>query len=110
MPTIKLFESKAIRSVWNKVDQKWYFSVQDVVQILSDSADVEQCIKKMLSRDAQTGSNWGTICTLVEMIAADGKKRKIQATDTKGLLRIIQSKTLDLKSALHSSHKTALPN
>jgi len=45
----------------------------------------------MLSRDEQLKNNWGTICTLVEMTAADGKKRKIQASDTKGLLRIIQS-------------------
>lgn len=45
----------------------------------------------MLSRDEQLKSNWGTICTPVEMTAADGKKRKIQASDTKGLLRIIQS-------------------
>jgi DNA-damage-inducible protein D len=45
----------------------------------------------MLSRDEMLKTNWGTICTLVEMEAADGKKRKIQAADTKGLLRIIQS-------------------
>lgn len=45
----------------------------------------------MLSRDEQLKSNWGTFCTLVEMEAADGKKRKVQAADTKGLLRIIQS-------------------
>lgn len=45
----------------------------------------------MLSRDGQLKSNWGTICTLVEMDAADGKKRKVQAANTQGLLRIIQS-------------------
>lgn len=91
MSNIKLFESKQIRSVWNEVDQKWYFSVQDVVQVLTDSVDVKQYIKRMLSRDEQLKSNWGTICTLVEMEAADGKRRKVQASDTKGLLRIIQS-------------------
>ena len=91
MSNIKLFESKQIRSVWNETEQKWYFSVQDVVEVLTDSADVKQYIKKMLSRDGQLKSNWGTICTPVEMIAADGKKRKIQSADTKGLLRIIQS-------------------
>ncbi|SMC61334.1 BRO family protein [Pedobacter nyackensis] len=88
---IKLFESKRIRSEWSETEQKWYFSVQDVVAILTDSTDVKQYIKKMLSRDEQLKSNWGTTCTLVEMLAADGKKRKIQASDTKGLLRIIQS-------------------
>ena len=88
MSHIKLFESKQIRSVWNEAEQKWYFSVQDVVEILTDSADVKQYIKKMLSRDEMLQSNWGTICTLVEMEAADGKKRKVQAADTKGLLTI----------------------
>lgn len=91
MSNIKLFESKQIRSVWNEEEQKWYFSVQDVVEVLTDSSDVKQYIKRMLSRDEQLKSNWGTICTLVEMEAADGKKRKVQAANTKGLLRIIQS-------------------
>ncbi|MBX2935479.1 MAG: Bro-N domain-containing protein [Ferruginibacter sp.] len=91
MSNIKLFESKQIRSVWNEGEQKWYFSVQDVVGILTDSSDVKQYIKRMLSRDEQLKDNWGTICTLVEMEAADGKMRKVQAADTKGLLRIIQS-------------------
>lgn len=91
MSNIKLFESKQIRSTWNEAEKKWYFSVQDVVEVLTESADVKQYIKRMLSRDEQLKSNWGTICTPVEMIAADGRKRKIQASDTKGLLRIIQS-------------------
>jgi hypothetical protein len=91
MSSIKLFESKKIRSIWNEVEQKWYFSIQDVILILSDSIDIKQYVKRMLSRDEQLKNNWGTICTLVEMEALDGKKRKIQAADTKGLLRIIQS-------------------
>ena len=91
MSNIKLFESNQIRSVWNEKDQKWYFSVQDVIEVLSNSTDVKQYIKKMVSRDEMLKSNWGTICTLIEMEAADGKRRKIQASDTKGLLRIIQS-------------------
>ena len=91
MSSIKLFESKQIRSVWDGKDQKWYFSVQDVIEVLTDSSDVKQYIKRMISRDEMLKSNWGTICTLVEMEAADGKRRKIQASDTKGLLRIIQS-------------------
>ncbi|MBU3663987.1 MAG: phage antirepressor protein [Bacteroidetes bacterium] len=91
MSNIKLFESKQIRSAWNEHEQKWYFAVQDVVAVLTESADVKQYIKKMLSRDANLKSNWGTICTLVEMKASDGKKRKIQASDARGLLRVIQS-------------------
>lgn len=91
MANIKLFESKKIRSVWNEAEQKWYFSVADVVEALTDSADVKQYIKKLRQRDDQLNSNWGTICTPLEMIAADGKKRKVQAANVEGLLRIIQS-------------------
>ena len=91
MSNIKLFESKQVRSAWNEAAQKWYFSVQDVIEVLTDSTDVKQYIKRLLSRDAQLKSNWGTICTLVEMVAADGKQRKVQAATAQGLLRIIQS-------------------
>ncbi len=91
MPNIKLFESKKIRSVWNETEQKWYFSVADVVEALTDSTDVKQYIKRLRQRDELLNSNWGTICTPLQMIAADGKKRKIQAANVEGLLRIIQS-------------------
>lgn len=91
MNSIKLFESKTVRSVWNETEEKWYFSVQDVVSVLTETVNVKDYIKKIKKRDSQLDSNWGTICPLVEMIAADGKKRKIQAADAKGLLRIIQS-------------------
>jgi DNA-damage-inducible protein D len=91
MTDIKLFESKRIRSAWNEADQKWYFSIQDVVQLLTDASDVKDYIKKMKKRDLQLNSNWGTICPLVEMVAADGRKRKVQAANAQGLLRIIQS-------------------
>ena len=91
MSQIKLFESKQIRSVWNEAEEKWYFSVQDVIEVLTDSIDPKQYIKRMLSRDQNLKAKWGTICTPVEMLAADGKRRKIQAADTQGLLRIIQS-------------------
>ena len=88
---IQIFEDKRIRTAWNEETEEWYFSVSDVVEILTDSRDVKQYIKKMRSRDAELNSKWGTICTPVEMIALDGKKRKIQAADVAGILRIIQS-------------------
>ncbi len=91
MPNIKLFESKKIRSVWYEEEQKWYFSVADVVEALTDSVNAKDYIKKMRRRDHLLNSNWGTICPPLEMIAADGKKRKIQAANVEGLLRIIQS-------------------
>jgi DNA-damage-inducible protein D len=91
MSNIKLFESRKIRSTWNEAEQKWYFSVADVVEALTDSTDVKQYIKRMRQRDNELNANWGTICTPVEMTAADGKRRKIQAANVEGLLRIIQS-------------------
>ncbi len=57
MSNIKLFESKQIRSTWNEADQKWYFSIQDVVQLLTDTSDVKDYIKKMKKRDSQLNFN-----------------------------------------------------
>lgn len=91
MSSIKLFESKKIRSVWNEEEQKWYFSVADIVEVLTESSDVKQYVKKIRQRDKQLNFIWGTICTPLEMTAADGKKRKILSANVEGLLRIIQS-------------------
>ena len=88
---IQLFENQTIRTAWDAEQEEWYFSVVDVVHALTDSTDPKQYIKKMRSRDPELGGKWGTICTPVEMVAADGKKRKIQAANIEGLLRIIQS-------------------
>ncbi len=88
---ITLFEDTKVRIVWDDEQEKYYFSVADIVQILTDSADVKQYIKRMRSRDAELDSKWGTICTPVEMIAPDGKRRKTQAADLEGIFRIIQS-------------------
>ena len=88
---IQIFESQQIRTAWNDEQEEWYFSVQDVVAVLTDSVDPKQYIKKMRTRDLELSSNWGTICTPVEMTAADGKRRKIQAANVEGILRIIQS-------------------
>jgi len=79
------------RTYWDEDQEKWFFSIQDIVQILSESKDVKQYIKRMRTRNPELNINWGTICTLVEMTAADGKLRKIQAADTEGILRVIQS-------------------
>ena len=88
---IRIFEDKKIRTAWDEEQEEWYFSVQDVVAVLAESSDPKQYIKTMRARDPELSANWGTICTPVQMSAADGKMRKIQAADTEGLLRIIQS-------------------
>jgi len=88
---IRIFEDRKIRTVWNEETEEWYFSVSDVVEVLTDSKDVKQYIKKMRSRDEELNSRWGTICTLTELIAADGKRYKTTVADITGIFRIIQS-------------------
>ena len=88
---VQLFENRQIRSVWDAEQEEWYFSVHDVVEALTNSADPRQYVKKMRSRDQSLNANWGTICTQVKMAAADGKMRRITAANTYGILRIIQS-------------------
>ena len=89
--TIQLFEGKKVRIVWDAEQEKYYFAVADIVQVLTDSEDVKQYVKRMRARDPELNSNWGTICTPLEMIAPDGKRRKTQAADLEGIFRIIQS-------------------
>ena len=91
MDNLVLFEERQVRRVWHEADQKWYFSIQDVLEILTGSADVKQYVKKLKGRDPELSANWGTICTLVAMTAADGKTRKVQAAHAESLLRLIQS-------------------
>ncbi|MBR4520728.1 MAG: hypothetical protein IKO63_04880, partial [Paludibacteraceae bacterium] len=88
---IKLFEGKQVRIVWDEEQEKYYFSVADIVQVLTDSVNPRDYIKKMLRRDPELKSKWGTICPPVEMEALDGKRRKVQAADLQGIFRIIQS-------------------
>ena len=90
MSSINSYEM-TYRTYWDEDQEKWFFSIQDIVQILSESKDVKQYIKRMRTRNPELNINWGTICTLVEMTAADGKLRKIQAADTECILRVIQS-------------------
>ena len=88
---IQLFEERKVRTVWDDQTEEWYFSIVDVVEVLTDSADPKQYLKKMRGRDAVLSANWGTICTLVPMKGADGKQRRTMAATTQGMFRIIQS-------------------
>ena len=88
---IQLFEEKKVRTVWDDEKDEWFFSVVDVVEVLTDSADPKQYIKKMRARDPELNASWGTICTLTRMTASDGKSYRTQAADIKGIFRIIQS-------------------
>ena len=86
---IIIFETASIRRTLH--NGEWYFSVEDIVKALTDSADTKQYIKKMRTRDDALNSNWGTICTPLPMTAADGKQRNVQTATAEGIFRIIQS-------------------
>ena len=90
MSNIKLFESKQIRSIWNEAEQKWYFVVEDVVLVLTDSKDPKQYIKRMRQRDGELAKGWVQIVPTLLVETAGGKQR-MGCADAKGLLRIIQS-------------------
>lgn len=88
---VQIFEDQKVRTAWNQEEQQWYFSIVDVVAVLTDSADPKQYIKKLRARDPELNSRWGTICTPTRMVAADGKKYNTQTSTVAGVLRIIQS-------------------
>ena len=88
-PTIAVFQGKNIRRTWHK--EEWWFAVEDVIAVLTDSRDPKQYLKKMRSRDPILNANWGTICTPLEIIAPDGKKREKNCVNTEGAFRVIQS-------------------
>ncbi len=90
MSNVKLFESKQIRSVWNEADQKWYFVVEDVVLVLTDSNDPKQYVKRMRQRDKELAKGWVQIVPTLWVDTAGGKQ-KMGCANAQGLLRIIQS-------------------
>lgn len=90
MSNIKLFESKQIRTVWNETEQKWYFVVADVVQVLTDTSNPTDYIKKMRKRDELLSQGWGQLVTPL-LVDTAGGKQKLNCANAQGLLRIIQS-------------------
>ena len=90
MNNIKLFQDKKIRSVWNGLEEQWYFVIEDVVEALTDSKDPKQYVKRMKLRDPELAKGWVQIVpTLVVQTA--GGPQKMSCANVKGLLRIIQS-------------------
>ena len=84
-----VFQGKKIRRTWH--NNEWWFSIFDIIAILTNSSDPKQYIKKMRSRDTALNSNWGTICTPLELHAPDGKMRETNCVNTEGAFRVIQS-------------------
>ena len=92
--SIKLFGDDKIRTVWDEEQEKWYFSIVDVVAVLTDSVDFQTARKywnKLKQRLREEGFEPVTNCHQLKMPAADGKMRMTDVADTEQLLRIIQS-------------------
>ncbi len=87
---IKLFEERRVRTIWDADTENWYFVVADVVQVLTDSSNPTDYIKKMRKRDTELAKGWGQIVTPLSIDTAGGRQ-KLNCADTAGLLRIIQS-------------------
>lgn len=89
---IKLFESKKIRTHWDESEEQWYFSVVDVVEVLTDSSNPRDYWFKMKIRvKSDDGFQLSTICRQLKLVSPDGKKYSTDCADTQSLLRIIQS-------------------
>ena len=88
---IQLFEGKRVRIVWEAEQEKYYFSVVDIVQVLTDSADATAYWRKLKQRLKAEGNETVTNCHALKLPAADGKKRLTDMADLQGIFRLIQS-------------------
>jgi hypothetical protein len=88
---IQLFEQKQVRTVWDEEQEKWYFSIVDVVAVLSDSVDATAYWRKLKQRLKAEGNETVTNCHSLKMRAIDGKQRLTDVADTEQLFRLIQS-------------------
>ncbi len=88
---IQLFEERKVRTVWDDAEEKWYFSIVDVVAILTDSKDPAAYWRKLKQRLKKEGNETVTSCHGLKVLAADGKMRMTDVADTEQLFRLIQS-------------------
>nr|WP_315166419.1 Bro-N domain-containing protein [uncultured Flavobacterium sp.] len=88
---LKLFEQKQVRSLWNEEEEQWYFSIVDVIGILTESKDALAYWRKLKQRLKAEGNETVTNCHALKMIAADGKMRMTDVAETEQLFRLIQS-------------------
>lgn len=86
-----IFRGKNIRRHWDRGQEKWYFSVVDVIEILTSSKNPTDYLKKLRKRDKELGNYIGTFCPHVEMKDQNNKSRKLLAGDTEKIFRIVQS-------------------
>lgn len=88
---IKLFEDQNVRVQWDEEQEKWFFSIVDIVAILTQSVDPQAYWRKLKQRLKEDGNETVTNCHALKMVAPDGKMRLTDVADTEQLLRLIQS-------------------
>ena len=88
---IKLFEERKVRTIWDDTHEKWYFSIIDVVAILTDSSNPQTYWRVLKKRLKEEGNETVTNCNALKLEAADGKMRLTDVADTEQLFRLIQS-------------------
>ena len=88
---IKLFEERKVRTIWDDTHEKWYFSIVDVVAILTDSSNPQTYWRVLKKRLKEEGNETVTNCNALKLKAADGKMRLTDVADTEQLFRLIQS-------------------
>ena len=92
MQELKIFEEKQIRTVWDEVQEKWYFCINDIVAVLTDSKDPADYFKKVRKRDPELdGFVRGTICPSHQFVSTDGKRHSAKCMDLQSMLRLVQS-------------------
>ena len=91
MPNIKLFQEKTIRSEWLESENKWFFAVVDVVEVLTESVKPRDYWYRLKKREKNNGIDLSTICRQLKIRSSDGKSYNTECADAQGLLRIIQS-------------------
>ncbi|MDV0441702.1 hypothetical protein [Methanorbis furvi] len=89
--SIKLFQEKTIRSTWNEEEELWYFSLVDIVEVLTDSVNPRDYLKKLRRRDPELDGYLGTNCPPVAMVTESGKMRKVLAGNARHIFRLVQS-------------------
>ena len=111
-PEIKLFDEKLVRTVWDDEQEKWYFSVVDVVEVLTDSPNPRKYWSVLKNRLLKEGSELTTNCSQLKMLSRDGKYYKTDALDTEQLFRFpkIGDFATECKTSISKQQKSRIRN
>lgn len=94
---IQIFEEKKVRTIWNEEEEKWYFSIVDTIQVLTDSPNPRKYWSILKLRLKKEGSQLTTVCSQLKMQSSDGKYYKTDVADTEQLFRWRMNRKLSMK-------------